>query len=646
MNGVDYNKQINKDREYMRDALEKNRKATNKELEIQEKRHETILDKRTKNHTEDKAELQSKYSKNTDEMREKTKDAIDYKSKMFNDALDKQREQFETTSQNKSKDFDQRLSDIKNSYQKSFKDNKENNELMAENKHKVYKRNIQDMSQSTDKKIQEYHEKVTGSGNSLKEDYMKEQQQQLRAHEDQIRNIYKSESAQKTDIKDRLQDNLKKTKDVHAAEMEHTEQHNRNRIKQVREHSDQKVQSMVDDFSIRNENMVDAQKVENTRNNQLVAMQFQNAQRDYSKQLRSVELEHKLRQDGGPASAASEKQSGFDANSVSENRLKALRGELNKVSNTYSERWAKDQDVFKEQLRTESFEASGRMATREKQLKGEKLVTMANERERAHKSVTSLENQNLVEKETNSRLMATEKSAARERVDKLKESFNTSLKTLEEKHRGNLESVASMNKTEKAEHIKRMTDERNNTIFEMKNDFAKVMDSTVSEYEARLANYKKDNEQIRSHLEDKIHSLKFESDSKIEAHLKTFEERRIADQKSNRLLIEQKENALKSQITQLNMTNQRKIDQMSTLSDRKLKTVTQDYESKLKILAASKATELNTKDLSHAAEIEKLKTSHADEKMRISSQYESKIASIRNGYEDQLEQINQYKKLS
>lgn len=646
MNGVDYTKQINKEREYMRDALQKNRVATDKELADQQNRHEAIQEKKSQNMIEDKAELEKHYGKNQEELREKTKEAIENKNKQYNEALSKARDNFENIQASKSRSFDQRLHDIKNSYQKQAQDSEDAQKNILEAKSKLYNRNINDMSQKTDKKIAEYHDKVSGEGASLKHKMKEERAAASRAQEDQLRNIYKQENKEKMDIKDRLQDNLAKTKEVHEGEKNHLEKHTKQQIKHARDNSESRVQHMAREFSERQDKMVEAGKIENKKNNKLQAQKFLDNQRDFNKQVREMELETKLRTQGsGDFSEASKAQSGFDENSINANRVKQLRGELNKTRHEYSERWAKDQDVFKDELRTESAEAAGRMARREKELRGENLVTMTNERSRAQKLIDTREEQNLIAKKTNEKLLHDEQSNGRTRLNRMKETFNNTAKDLESKHNANLESVRFANKADKANYVKNMTEERNSMLFDMKREQGKAMDRSVAEYEMRLATKQKEYENMRTALEDKLATTIDESDKKLENALKTYEERRLSDLRDHQLLTEQKENQLKGTINMLNLTHQKKMDQMGQLSDRKIKLLTQDYENKLKNVQESKVAELNSKDVAQAAELERMKTSFEDQKMRLMNQYESRITTIRNAHEEQMQQMRDFKKL-
>jgi hypothetical protein len=187
---------------------------------------------------------------------------------------------------------------------------------------------------------------------------------------------------------------------------------------------------------------------------------------------------------------------------------------------------------------------------------------------------------------------------------------------------------------------------RNEEVFDMKRGFNKTMDSTITDYEMRLDNYKRENDNLKAGFDQKLRQIMDNSDKQMVTQRKIYEDKRAADQKSYQLLMDQRENDLKKRINELNSSYQRKIDNLVAENDRRLKSVTGDYESRLKELAASKATELNQKDSSNLNELERVKSAYEDEKSRIIAQYENQISQMRIAHRDQMDQMKNFKNLA
>ena len=180
----------------------------------------------------------------------------------------------------------------------------------------------------------------------------------------------------------------------------------------------------------------------------------------------------------------------------------------------------------------------------------------------------------------------------------------------------------------------------------MNREFSRMMDSTVHEYEQRLAKYQRDNENMKLTLDQKIQEMTDQSEKQLESQRSFYEERRVADMKTHHILMDEKDSRHKTESMQLSMNFQAKIDKMQIASESKLKTVTSDYETKLRDLRVSTAKDMALKETNQKTEIESLKSSYEAEKSRLVSTYENQLKLAKDRHENQLAQMNEYKRLS
>jgi hypothetical protein len=197
------------------------------------------------------------------------------------------------------------------------------------------------------------------------------------------------------------------------------------------------------------------------------------------------------------------------------------------------------------------------------------------------------------------------------------------MQVLEEKHRNDITDVTVTANIDKKEFQKELHERRNNELFDMKREFTKLLDTTVLEYENRLGNYQRENETLRLEMDQKVSNIVDQMDKALETERKLNTDKRTADLRSHQLLMDQRENGLKTQMNEMSTGYQRKMDNMQIESDTKLKLLTNEYENKLKQLASAKDKEMNTKDTAHASELERMKVAYAEEKGRLVSQYQN-----------------------
>ncbi len=135
-------------------------------------------------------------------------------------------------------------------------------------------------------------------------------------------------------------------------------------------------------------------------------------------------------------------------------------------------------------------------------------------------------------------------------------------------------------------------------------------------------------------------------EKQLEVQTKLFDDRHAADLRDQQLLMDARENQLKRNFSELNLTFQKKIDKMTVENDTKLKLITNDYESKLKELKALSSKEGVQKDTAHQMDLDRIKQTYDEEKKRIVDAFEVQIDSIKKGHEDQMKQMANYKRIS
>jgi hypothetical protein len=647
MNGVDYTKQLSKDREYFQDANKKLRDATEKRVEDTEKRADHVMTKQRENFIEDKAELEGNYQTNLNKLKDKTASSLENTSSKSHEQLEKERENFTQESLKKSKDFDQRLNDIKSSYSKAFDSEKDRNEDLEKTHKTKYERNISSITQDTDEKLKNYQDRMSSEGTSLKDQSNRERQQLVRAQEDRLTDAYKDAAHKRAELKDHINYENKKRNEVHTAEMDQQKQYTNDRLSTIQNKFQDRYEGMSKDYSQRSENLASTQQNVAKQVNREHQDKISDVQRGYNDNLKKIELEKRRRNNGsGEFSEVVERQQGLKEKVVQENKINRLKDDLATAQKTFETHSTKERVNYGETLKEQSVEATARQDKKLNEANADKIVTVTREREKATKEVNNREHQNRLDKSAYESQLMNERSGATERLKKLKENFNQSLTTLEEKHNAANLDVTKVANNDKAEFMKKAQEQRSNEIFEMKRAFGKMMDATVQDYETRLATYQRDNEYLKMNMNQKVQNIIDQTEKQLTSQKTLFDDRKKADDRDQQILMDQRENQLKRNFSDMNITYQKKIDKMQMENDSKFKLMVNDYETKLKEQKALTSKEIVTKDTSHQIELDRTKQAYEDEKTRIVNAYESQIESMKNGHTEAMKQMQDFKKLS
>ena len=393
--------------------------------------------------------------------------------------------------------------------------------------------------------------------------------------------------------------------------------------------------------------MVESQQREYKKTNREHQEQVTDVRRDFNKQLRLIELDKRRRNNGsGEFADVMNRQQGLKAEAMNDGRVDQLKEKLVSTQQNYHDQTIHDREKFNDSLRVEKTEATARLDRKLNEANADKIVTIAREREKADGQVANREQQNRLDRQAYEQQIMSERNNASDRLVGLKENFTRSMKQLEEKHRFSMESVNKVNHDDKADFIKTVNESRNKEIYEMKREFSRLMDSTIHDYEQRLANYQRENEFLKMTMDQKVQNILDQTEKQLESQDKFTNDRRSADLKNYQMLLDQKDSQFKNDMTQMNTNYQRKIDQMQIASDTKIKLLTNDYENKLKDIKVTTSKELAQKDTTHQMELDRIKATYSEDKNRLVSTYENRLDSVREDHNNQMDQLKEFKRLS
>lgn len=647
INGVDYTKQLAKDREYFQDSNRKTKEAADKRIANVEERADHVMQKQRENFIEDKAELEGHYKKNLDGLKDKTRASLENSNDSQAKQLEEEREAFTQESLKRSKDFNQRLNDIKSSYGKAFDSEADRNQDLEKTLKTKYAKNVDNIRNDSDEKMKNYQDRLTGVGADLKDQYNRERQQLVRAQEDRLTDVYKDAAHKRSELKNHIMTDVKKSKEVQQADLEHQREYSQDRMKEMDKKYQDRFTAMATDYSERNDNLVKSQQRNAVKTNRDHSEQLTDARRDYNKSLRLIELDKRRRNNGsGEFAEVVDKQQGKKDEVIHENKVRHLKGELVEAQRNYQHRANREQDEFNVTLRKQATEGTANLDRKLNESNADKIVTVAKEREKSEYQLQNRDNQNRLERTAYEQQLMLERNNANTRINKLKESFNASMTSLEEKQKASLEDVTKVSNADKTEFVKRMQENRSKEIFELKRDFNKVMDATVQDYETRLSTYQRDNEYLKMTMDQKVSNIIDHTEKKLTSQKALFDARHAADVKGQQLLMDQKEAALKKNLSDMNIGFQKKIDKMQIDNDSKLKLITNEYENKLKELKATTVKEMAMKDTNHEIELDRLKKTYENEKSQLVSAHQAQLESVKSGHKEQMAQMQDFKRLS
>lgn len=647
MNGVDYTRRLSKEREYFQDSLKKNNEAHQKRIEDTEARHSHVEKKLSENYIQDKAELEKSYAKNLNNVTDKNRESMNHQTDRFNKDIEEERSKFARESNAKSKDFDQRLTDIKHSYKRAFGSEKENNETVRESDRKRYSENIQDLTLKQDKQLKKYQSDMAGAGADINESIKREKQQLVRSQEEALKAQNKNHFDEREMIKKRLSTELAKTKEIHADEQTQLRDYTSDKLSKFEKHHTNRAENVARDYSERYAQDAEKQHKQNLKTNEQYEDQYSKVRREAQDKIRESENMARRRDNGeNEFNAAVAKSGEFNGKAIENHKLQNMRAALDDTKRTYEDMAAKDANDHKISMERERAESRAFMDKSTNKLKAEKMITVADERLENQNRLDHQERQNLVKSRDYEARLMQEKKMGDTRVKNLKENFHKSITEIEEKLRGNIDDVTRSANADKKEFSKKESERTIQQLGDMKQEFNRQLDQTIQGYEFRLANSQKEFDEFKIAMEQKLAAQAQLSETELDYEKKSSADRRTAEVRGLRSAIDEQEHKHRMEVNSMMVNYQKQLAKIQSQMDLKLKLITNDYESKLKEAQASKSRELAEKDNASRTELERLKGNYSEDKQRTVAAYEAKLQQLKDHHETQMQQLNEFKKLS
>jgi hypothetical protein len=647
MKGVDYTKALARERDNYQNTIQKDRDFTSKRLADEENRHSEIQKKQTETFMRDKSKLEKDYQANLESIQEKTTELMDGEKENFHKINRNELKRFTKQRENMRKDFDQKMTNISDSYEKARINDKEFNQTIVDEKDARYKKNVANLTKDKDDKIAEYAKKFEGVGVENRDQMNLEKSQLTRAYQNQIKSMFQDEAEKRFQLKEGLQQDIDRTKAAYEAEKEMNQEYVKTRIGKVAANFDTRTEKMTSEYAKKNQDFIDLQKEKDLKTSKNHNSEMSDMRKTFERRLRNIELDKRRRDNGqGEFSDVINRQRGQKDEAVYNDKISRLKDDLSDARKTYDERSISEREKFRNTLLSQSSESARLQEKKEKELTADKIVELARHKESASRTLKNQLASQQTERIRHEEHLMQVQNQASGKIEKLKEVFNVSLQDLQEKNEKLIAVLQTATNEEKADFINNTQKQRSEEILELRRNFSKLMDSTIGEYETRIKSMERDNNRLKQDRDLRVSMVMENADNHIRLQQELYNEKKLADLKSNQSVMDARDSNFKNKILQLTDSFQQKMDNLSQANELKMKQIVNDYEAKLKIKDALMAKALSEKQVRHNSEINSLKSTKENEKSQLISQYENQINQLKQSQKLQTEQLNEYKRMS
>jgi hypothetical protein len=646
MNGVDYTKNLSRERSNMQKTIEKDREATQKRLADEEARHIAAQKKQAAVYDRDRAKLEAAYKDKVDAHKEFTVKTLDEQKGKFHEITEAERDKFHQDRANISRDFDSRFRSIQDSYSRNANSQREVHEVLRAAEKNRFKKNVDEIAVEKNQQIKKFQDRMVGAGSDLREENRMEKEKLTRLHESRLEGVYREEGGKRTDLKDHLQTDIKRMRDSHAAEREQTQEYTKDKVRVMADNFSSSSSKIAEDYAKKNQVFTDTAAKENKQRTREHQSEIVEVRQGFDKDLRSIEIEKRRRDNGsGEFAEVVKRQQGMSDEKAYKDKIDRLRNASVDQQRVYNRHRDRDAEKTAEILQTESANASDNLEKVTKRLTADKIVSMSKEREKASKIQQGLQVSQIAERQGYEQQLVVEREGSQGRIEKLKANFNESLRRLEAGNQKFMTDIKKSTDEEKSNAITAGNLQRNSEIQDLRKSFNNLMMGTVDSYEQKLKRAEGENVKLRDQLDQKVAFVMKEADQKVSEHVRMASDEKRAQDKANQAAIARREADQKSQIRELTSSYTQKMEKLSYDSEMRLKNTVSTYENKLKEQQAAFTKAANEKDIQHSTALANLRTNMNNEKAQLISQYENQLNQTKMASQEQIDKLNDYKRM-
>ncbi|OUR96578.1 hypothetical protein A9Q84_09525 [Halobacteriovorax marinus] len=638
----DYSTRLSQARTNYRDAADDLKEHYSSELEDIDDNNKVTQKKQRENYATSKTNLEAAVAETITDQSKKVKVAIQDRTEQFRNRSAAQVENFENDRQEIKTKFDDRLTYLRDSYDKDLSARERTQKDLLESANERY-------TDRTKRNANLYQENVNKLDHSTRT-AMKEQKfshdiekrVQEAGHSNEVQDLVRTGNSSRSKIIDKQHRDLQALRDTQTDSLKHLKHHQEKTIENIHNQKGLESDKMASNFSELTKDISLRNNKNNTRmakNNreQITSLERQYAQTTYQNKR---EMEEKLK--GG--------------NILDKDQLKSA--ELGQKFDTRIKNINESIDdmVHKDQLDKERMSSAFQDSVRERNLSHSKHIDKIEKDARDFKNTTVKDNRDRTDQVLNSyrKRLSDVQLESEQKTIKDRQASNQQLRTQREEFGRVVTQLSDMNQeavtkiqdeqaAEKTKFIQSSRMAHHNQVENLKDDFNNRMANRESSLTQRLEQKDKVFDKTVTQLEEKMVRVEGKAAKEISAMKQIEQERRSEDGREfKRETRKMTDNFTKEKVAMKDGFD-RRLSNAKHKSDVRLNETVQKYESQLEIERNDTRRHFKTKIKQLESNYRRLADQSELEKDLIRNQFERRIEETRQNNAMQLEEISREK---
>ena len=494
MNGIDFSKKLNRQNDLHQKSMMEARRNHSEEIENLTEMNDRKLKERAETYSKSLENKEKDYVKNYNRVSEEQRKALLEKNYAYENALRKNEEAFHIEKKDNIDGWNKKFAELRDDFRKNLSDTKENDQDLRGAMDKNYKNNINNIRSLAAKDLNEYIDNTKTEKKESDVQFRIEKNNIIDKNQREMKELVRSENDKRAFILDNGISDVNDYKEQQAKNYIKTRKDAEDKFQKQIAYTDDKIAKEIDQ---REKKTIESQIKDNYEQNKSFNERYKELSKNYNKEVRAVEFRNRAEKIS-QAEVNKEIQKKYDENQKSQfdQRIKINLEEKNNIENKLTEKISDTIESYQGALREKNIKAG------EKISKIENDLTESNRQERY---LDNLQREQLInnnraalkyEKDNNSSTVEGIDKQNNQVIKNLKENFNRSLKSANEKSRKNFEETKSEMLADKRTLEKRLHEQNSRQTSNIREFYSDKIDKMVQGYESRINSLELQNKMI------------------------------------------------------------------------------------------------------------------------------------------------------
>ena len=643
MNGVDYTKRLDRQRELYQRDIESNNRANQERLESAQASFDHKIKSQKDAHLKQKTQMENDFTDRYEDISTSQKEALTQKNKAYEEAISSEKKRHYDLVKQDRKEFNQKLNDLNTTFKRNTDQHVENDRSIRNQLSENYDKRVDEIRLNADNNLKAYQANAIGDNKERNEKMLSEKRQLISDHEKDMNTLQKEEIEKRNMLKDRIVRDVAKMRETQETENIASRARQKERFNRLTNETDQKVALIERLTQEEVKRLAEAQQKEIRDQNQAFSDRFTDQEKRFNRSLREQELQHRAQGigAGGIQHEIMQKQREVEKD-TEERKIQTVIDDKIAVEKAYGKLMDQARQNFQDNYRDMRLDHADEVE------KNERTMTEINQQERKKDRLerAQAEHQYKIEtaflKDQATTRLNSEQEKNKNIVQGLKENFNKSINRAREESQVNFRTAREEMNKEKRVLQERLHQQNTRQIGDMRQIHDRKLASVREGLNDKIYQLENKNKEMQMNYENKIRDLVQKTSDEIARQQKEF---RISADNEIRLEREAsrtKEGQLRQQMKLGQKNFDQKLNDQRLLHNRKLNETTFNYERKLKNQQDEFQEIIENNRLFFEREKERLNLASQMERERLISQYENHIKKLHQVNRDKIREMEDF----